>query len=501
MKVQFNDAAVWDMIKNGDTKGVFQCESKLVQEWLRKIKPDNLWELSAVIALVRPGALKSGMASDYEYNKQYPEQMKEFGHPVVNEVFKTTNGVLCFQESMMSLGAKLAWPDLEENKKLLQVDILRKAVGKKNQQKILEIGNEFVEGCLRNGVDKETADRVFEIIKNCGRYLFNLSHSMAYAHIAYKTAWFKYHYPLQFFATYFSHAKEKPRPEEEIMSLYRDCQRLGIKLLSPDINVGNIDFKIEPDDSIRYGLRYVKHVRTKSVKNLETYGKIIGLKNTLIYLIDECDSKSAESLICVGAFESATKVGRKNLLNIYNTINKLTPKWQKVFMDTFSGDSVKDVKSHLIGMSNEMKNPQNLKIRSLAQLLEDEKDSLNWIELIEKKIIYIPISATRLDGYESLHYCSDCHGDLPPYATREIAVVISKIYTTKTKKGKNPGQNMAILTVYDSTGELEIPVFPEAYEKFHNSLELELPIKLVIKKMKSGGWAIEEIYGYSHGND
>ena len=248
--IPLDDEKTWKLIQSGQTRGVFQCESKLVQHWLKKIKPHNLWELSAVIALVRPGALESGFADKYVKNKFGDEEIESFGHPIIDDIFAPTHGILCYQESLIVLARKLAWPHLPEKENLLKADALRKAVGKKDQVKILAIGKEFVEGCLHNKVEPEIANKLFEVIKNCGRYLFNLSHSFKYAMVAYFSAYLKAHYPAQFFTTYLSYAKFKATINKfgkeisskwiETKDLYVDGIRFDINLIGPNINNHNI---------------------------------------------------------------------------------------------------------------------------------------------------------------------------------------------------------------------------------------------------------------------
>ena len=138
-QINYADTKTWELIKSGATKNIFQCESRLLSHWLKKIQPNNLWELSIILALVRPGALNSGTADDYI---AYKNKVKEFQpiHPIVDKILETTNHCLVFQESLMQIGGKLAWPHLPDKEKSLKVDELRKAVGKKNQEKILKIG-------------------------------------------------------------------------------------------------------------------------------------------------------------------------------------------------------------------------------------------------------------------------------------------------------------------------------------------------------------------------
>jgi DNA polymerase-3 subunit alpha len=267
-KISFDDEATWNLICEGHTLGMFQCESPLVQQWLKKIKPRNIWELSVVIAGVRPGSLKSGAMDAYAAVKNGEQEPKDYKNPVIKAVLEDTNGQIIFQEQIMCLGSNLAWPDLPEQDRGVKVDTLRKAIGKKNQQKIIEIGKDFVQGCVRNGTSQEIADDLFQVIQNAGRYAFNLSHSISYSHIAYKTAYLKAHYPLQFIATYLSYAREKLDKWEEIKNLVRDSQYFGIKVNPPNINSKNLHFRIT-SGAIDFGLKHLKFFTSATAKLLE----------------------------------------------------------------------------------------------------------------------------------------------------------------------------------------------------------------------------------------
>jgi DNA polymerase III subunit alpha len=325
--IKYDDPAVWDLICSGRTFGCFQMESYLVQDNLRKIQPRNLWELSAVIALIRPGALDSGMAAQYIENKNNPLAMKLFNNAIIDKIFASTYGVLAYQEQLMTLGTDLAWSHLPENERLLKADDLRKAVGKKDQNKILAIGKDFVEGCVANSVNQELANQLFEIIKSCGRYLFNLSHSMAYAHRAYQMAWLKYYYPLQFYTCSLNLSHEKLEPEIEVNNLVQDAKSRGITILPPNINSRNEDFRIESGDKIRFGLGYIKFVGN-SLKNVVWSAEPIKCwKQWLQWVITESGLRSPAviNLIDAGAF-SDLGIGRNILRFTFEFVKELKEK-------------------------------------------------------------------------------------------------------------------------------------------------------------------------------
>lgn len=500
--IPYDDVRTWDLLKNGYTDGVFQCESKLVQEWLRKIKPNNIWELSAVIALVRPGPLKSGFTNEYLDYRNQEKEFVSFGHPIIDEVFAVTDHILCYQEQVLSLGLRLAWPHLEEKEKLIKVDTLRKAVGKKDQEKLLKIGKEFVEGCQHNGLDKELADKLFEIIKNCGRYLFNLSHSIAYAYIAYQTAYLKVHYPLQFFATYLTYSQFKIDAKEEVYKFIKDCRFCGIDIIGPNINRKNKNFCIY-GNKICFGLDFIKHTTKSFIEQLDSIPYINDWRQVILLTCTDAygfkvNSRTSVNLIIAGAF-CDTKIPRKDLLALYELTRILTDrelKWVVEHIEEIETpeDYLKLISSCAESIAN--KNRKKI-IESHIQLCNlNNYDHPSWIENAERNSLGCPITTTSIEGksYISSHSCVDCKSeDIPLWSERKVAAIIGNVKYTKTKTGSNPGQSMAIIDIYDTSGSLEkLPVFPEQYQTYMDYVIENNTLLFHLKKGK-GGWIIEHM--------
>lgn len=501
-QIPYDDEKTWDLLKNGYTDGVFQCESKLVQEWLKKIKPNNIWELSAVIALVRPGPLKSGFTNEYLDLRNGTKEFTSFGNDIVDEVFATTDHILCYQEQVLSLGLRLAWPHLDEKERLIKVDTLRKAVGKKDQEKLLAIGKEFVLGCVHNGLSQELSDKLFEVIKNCGRYLFNLSHSIAYAYIAYQTAYLKVHYPLQFFSTYLSYSVFKLDPKEEIQKLVQDCRFCGIEILPPNINRKNKNFAVY-GNRICFGLSFIKYMQASFIESLKDLPYINHWKQ-VIYLTcsDEynikVNSRTALFLIMSGAF-SDTRISRKDLIELYNITKILSPKeLEWVIQNLDDIDKPEDYLNLLLTCSQEVSNvKRRAVIESHVSLCKlNNYDHPAWIENMENNALGCPVTATSVDAknHGGYHKCIDCKSqDIPLWTERKIAGIIKEVRHTKTKSGENPGQSMAIIDIYDTSGSLEkLPIFPEQYQTYMDYVIEGNTLLFSLKKAKNG-WIIQHM--------
>lgn len=502
MSIDFHDSKTWDLIQSGKSKGLFQCESPLVQHWLKEIAPFNVWEVSDVIAGVRPGSLKSGAMNDYLDIKNGEKEIESLGDARIDKVLSTTKGVLLYQEQLMLLGKNVAWPHLEENEKLVKVDNLRKAVGKKNQKKILEIGQEFVAGCIHNGIHPDVANRLFEIIKNSGRYLFNASHSMSYAHWSYQTALLKANYPLQFFCVYLEYADEKLDKWQEIHDLVQDAKLHNIKVLTPNINSKNPDFMITECNNIRYGISHIKFVNKNFIEIISQLPEITNWKQVIILCCTKTyginvNIKTSEALIKTGCFVD-TGISRKDLLELIQLTNQLTDKEKDWVMERIHNcDTIVEYTDLLNKcvetVCNKRRRPT---LESHIKMAEfGVQDPIGWIETSEKFYLGTFLTGTASDFMQSgtTDTIMDCIKEVRSFSRKEVGCIIKDVRITVTKKGDNPGQEMAIIDLYDSSGELnKVPVFPETYKTCSDLLLVD---NLVIVSLLKGkkGWIIERI--------
>lgn len=505
--ISFGDTKTWDLICSGFTKGMFQCESRLVQHWLKLIKPRNLWQLSAVIAIVRPGPLQSGFADEYVKYCDPNAKFETFGNPIIDEIFEATNHVMIYQEQIMALGARLAWCHLPEKERLVKVDGLRKAVGKKDQAKLLAVGKDFVEGCVGNKLSQELANKLFEIIKNCGRYVFNLSHSMSYARVGYLTAYMKCHHPLETLTVYLTYAKFKKKDKwEELQHLIKESKIFGIEVKRPNVNSKNEHFKIEKsaegDKYIRFGLGHMKFFGSKTMDLINKFPTINDWRQVVFACCSnafggELNSRSAEALIVTGAF-SDCGLSRQSLLNIVGMMDRLSPKEKEWVLSKLPEINMATELAPLLNRcADEISvGKREEKVRSEAKLLNvDEYDHPSWIEEKEKNYLGYAITATAIDGknVDATDKCFECYGDIAPYTVRRIAAIIDDIKITETKKGKNPGLKMAIIGIHDSTGSLEkLPIFPEQFAEVEDILIARNTVIVQIK-MGQRGWVVENV--------
>jgi DNA polymerase-3 subunit alpha len=313
--VPLDDPAVYDMLARGGTTGVFQFESPLATDKLRAMRSDRFEDLVATNALIRPGPLDSGMTDVYIRRKLGKEKVR-YPHPALQDVLAPTYGVITYQEQVMRMAQVLAGFTLAE------ADVLRKAVGKKDDELLRQEVDKFVDKAIAKGVERHTANEIAEQVVTFGRYGFNRSHSVAYALLSYQTAWLKRHYPAEFMAALLSSVVDKI---DDVVYYIADCRELvrfipelthGLQVLAPDVNESEWKFTPVSADEIRFGLgalRGVGAVAVNSILEARTKGSPF---KSLFDLVDRVDlrvvgKRVLEALIQAGACD---KFGHRSQL-------------------------------------------------------------------------------------------------------------------------------------------------------------------------------------------
>src|SRR5262249_28858900 len=245
-----DDAKTYQRLQRGDAKGVFQLESDGIRELLKRMKPDNIRDLIAVNALYRPGPLGGGMVDDY-INRKHGREKPIYPHPVMEEILAETYAVLVYQEQVMRVLNRLGGIELSDAYACI------KAISKKKQDIIDARRTEFVKGAQDRGVSRETAQEIFGLIEKFGSYGFNKSHSTAYAHIGYQTAYLKAHYTAEYMAALLSSEIDDGNKRDVLVDHIADARRLGVDVLPPDVNTGEPDFTVS-GGRIVFGLTAIK---------------------------------------------------------------------------------------------------------------------------------------------------------------------------------------------------------------------------------------------------
>jgi DNA polymerase-3 subunit alpha len=470
----------WDLISEGNTKGCFQLESRLGQTMARKLKPQNIHQLSGLISILRPGcleAMRDGKSvSNHYIDKKNGLESIDYFHSALEPILKDTYSEMIYQEQAMSIAKELAGFNLKE------ADDLRKAIGKKQADKMAKVKKKFISGAKKTGLITDLeAEQIFEWIEKSQRYLFNASHSISYAMNAYLSAYAKAHFPRVFFASYLRFAKDKIDPQQEIKELVKNAIEMEIDIRIPDFRNLN-ELSILKNKIIYFGLTDIKGVGQSVYKKIlditsnQSVDKLSWTQILNIVLLN-INSIAAKNLISAGAFDYFKK-NRSELLFEYDICSKLTKKETetfKIICNQNKDASVADILKDIL-MNHKLIKTRKDSIASLVSLINNPPysltDKIEWLSDSENDLLGTSISCSKLDMYDVSNANCNCK-NFKTSLNQNIIIVgeISYINVTKTKNGKNPGLEMAFVTIEDQFGSLDsIIFFPEIYSKYKSVL-------------------------------
>jgi DNA polymerase III subunit alpha len=451
-RIPLDDEATYRLCSEGKTTGVFQLESSGMKDLLRRLRPEVFEDLVALVALYRPGPLGSNMVDDFITGK-HGKRIK-YPLPQLEPILKETYGVILYQEQVMKIAQVLAKYTLAE------ADELRKAMGKKKAEVLAKHRERFCEGASQNGVDPKTAEKLFLLIDKFAGYGFNKSHSVAYALIAYQTAYLKAHYPLQFMAALLT--QDMGNQDKTIKNL-AECREMSIRIQPPDINVSQSDFTVI-DGAIRFGLAAVKNVGLKAVEAMIEERSRGGPFKDLVDFCKRVDGakvnrRVVEGLIQCGAFDFSG-MGRARLYDSLNTVLRFCGAAQDPDqLSMFSNLTASVLPAEAFG-SPEVKEWDE------AERLRKEKAALGFyvtghpLDRFGSEIERL--SSCSVQGLPGLNDKSDVH----------VAGVIENLKIKRTKKG----DKMAILNLEDQTGAVEVVVFPDVFNAYSHLLKSDEPL-------------------------
>ncbi|MEY3975422.1 MAG: hypothetical protein RLZZ33_477 [Pseudomonadota bacterium] len=296
-----DDAATFQLLKNCETTAVFQLESRGMKDLVRRLQPDHFEDVVALVALFRPGPLQSGMVDDFIARKHGRiDGPIDYLHPRLEPVLRPTYGVILYQEQVMQIAQVLAGYTLGG------ADMLRRAMGKKKPEEMAKQRGKFVEGSVERGVPESQAAYIFDLMEKFAGYGFNKSHSAAYALLSYQTGWLKAHHPEAFMAAVLS---ADMAHTDKVVTLKDECDRMGIRVLPPDVNSSAYAFEVAGDRQVRYGLGAIRGVGEAAVEAITNervehgpYGSLEDFCRRLD--LNRVNRRVLEALIRSGSFDS-----------------------------------------------------------------------------------------------------------------------------------------------------------------------------------------------------
>jgi len=454
-----NDKATFKLFGKGDTVAVFQFESPGMQKWLRELKPNRFEDLIAMNALYRPGPMQ--YIPDF-VNRKNGRTKIVYEMPEMEDILSDTYGVTVYQEQVMLLSQRIA------SFSRGQADGLRKAMGKKKIDKMMEMEELFMKGGIANGYKEEQLKKIWNDWKEFAKYAFNKSHSTCYAWIAYQTAWLKAHYPAEFMAANMS---KNLGDIAEISKLMDECKRMKIKVLGPDVNESGVDFTVTGDNEIRFGLAAIKGVggaASEVIINNAPYKSIFDFAEKAGN--GNINRKTIESLAYAGAFDSSFPEIRRDQYFSENSKGE-------IFLDALVRYSQivnkkEDNGGSLFGETDTGFEAQTPEIPAA-------KEDINNLEFLEKEkeMVGMYISSHPLDMYKfeidnftsyNLVQASALVQQVknnPALADRDFYV--GGIVSSLTKKvSQKSGKPFASMTLEDYAGIMQFSVFGKDFETF-----------------------------------
>jgi DNA polymerase-3 subunit alpha len=484
---KFNDKKTWDLISSGDVIGIFQLEKQ--KRWAKKLKPQTIEHLSALIAIIRPGVADvivdgKSMTEHYIDRKNGDEDIT-YEFPCLEPILENTYGIMIYQEQALRIASEIAGFNLKE------ADALRKAIGKKLVDKMAELKTKFIDGCVNNEkLNLEDSTRLFEWIEKSQKYLFNASHSFSYAYNAYYSAFCKANniydrYPV-FYEIYLEHSKRKQDSLHEIRSMVNNAKLNGFEVRAPDLCNFNLSFTLSEDlSTIYFGVSSVKDVGEKECsKILNIFNELedscnMNWMQVLTQICDKINKKAVEALISVGALNGPkNKVSRLKMLYEYGFWRELTKNEQKFIKENMINGSLKDNVKNLINNAK-IQAKRLSAVTSIYKSLESPpygiSDNIEIISQLESKYLGISLSCAKSDFLipEVNTTCREVALNSCRNYDISIGVEIKSYHEhiINNKNSKNHGLTMAFLSCEDNTGVLDnIILFPEEYNRFKDLL-------------------------------
>lgn len=449
------DPKAFELLRSGHTVGLFQLESEGMKRTIRALKPESQEDICYILSAYRPGPMQ--YISEYVAVKE-GKQDPDYIFPELEPVLSITKGVITYQEQVMKIAQIIAGYSLGK------ADILRRAMGKKKVEVMEAEKPVFVEGAKSRGFEGEKVEKLWDKLLQFANYGFNKAHSASYATIAYWTAYLKAYYPLEFMAALLEGDLEK---FDRVIIDLKECERLGIDVLPPDINQSRYYFTTEGDRSIRFGLGGIKNVGDDLVQRIveerDENGVYAHLDDFVHRVFESVSKKGIEYLIMSGTMDSFGE--REALIEVFPEVyekEKARRKSQEIGqIDIFSMDG---------GHSTQTVDETSLPLKDKV----DTGKILQW----EKELLGMYFSSHPLDNlqefFESRNVTplADVLENKKNNAVVILGVMVSKIRKITTKKG----DVMAFLTIEDKTATTDAIIFPRVYQELKDSLEANKPI-------------------------
>jgi DNA polymerase-3 subunit alpha len=461
--INYEDKNVYDMISTGKCEGIFQLESAGMKNFMKELKPQSIEDLIAGISLYRPGPMD--FIPQYIKGKNNPGDIT-YDCPMLEPILKPTYGCIVYQEQVMQIVRDLAGYSLGRS------DLVRRAMSKKKtsvmekERQNFIYGNpeENVPGCISNGIDEKTANKIYDDMIDFAKYAFNKSHAACYAVVAYQTAYLKTYYPVEFMAALMTSVVDNT---DKVAGYIYACRQMNIQMLPPDVNTSDMEFSVE-DNAIRFGLSAVKSLGRPTIKAIideRNKSRFTSMQDFISRLYTDLNKRTLENLIKSGAFDTFGN-NRRQMMNVYARMLDNEAKQGK---DAISGQM------SLFDLVDESEKSQfEIKMPDVSEYTKED------ILAFEKEVLGVYVSGHPLDEYAAMwkKHISAMSTDFEiddetgePKVKVDSKATIGGMIMAKSVKPTKTGQLMAYLTIEDLVGTVEVIVFPRTFSTYRNIIE------------------------------
>lgn len=461
--INYEDKNVYDMISTGKCEGIFQLESAGMKNFMKELKPQSIEDLIAGISLYRPGPMD--FIPQYIKGKNNPGDIT-YDCPMLEPILKPTYGCIVYQEQVMQIVRDLAGYSLGRS------DLVRRAMSKKKtsvmekERQNFIYGNpeENVPGCISNGIDEKTANKIYDDMIDFAKYAFNKSHAACYAVVAYQTAYLKTYYPVEFMAALMTSVVDNT---DKVAGYIYACRQMNIQMLPPDVNTSDMEFSVE-DNAIRFGLSAVKSLGRPTIKAIideRNKSRFTSMQDFISRLYTDLNKRTLENLIKSGAFDTFGN-NRRQMMSVYARMLDNEAKQGK---DAISGQM------SLFDLVDESEKSQfEIKMPDVSEYTKED------ILAFEKEVLGVYVSGHPLDEYAAMwkKHISAMSTDFElddetgePKVKVDSKATIGGMIMAKSVKPTKTGQLMAYLTVEDLVGTVEVIVFPRTFSTYRNIIE------------------------------
>lgn len=446
--IPVDDLSTYELLQQGKTTAIFQFESRISRDLIKRFKPDCFSDVIALGAIIRPGVLQSGMLDEIIDRKQGRSQIT-YLHPMLEPILRPTYGVAIYQEQVMQMAQSLAGYSLGG------ADLLRRAMGKKKPEEMAKQRAIFIDGASKNEVDKHTANAIFDLMEKFAGYGFNKSHSAAYALISYQTAWLKTHYPAEFMASVLSSDMDNT---DKVVLFLTECKELGLEVIPPCINISNYEFTVGDDKKIIYGLGAIKGVGQSAVEMIVEARENDGPFKDLFDLCKRVDTRKVnkraiEALICAGALD---RIGphRSSQVATFETALRVADQHDK---QSSSGQ---------VDLFSELMPEEEIKFDyKVVEPWTKEEQLQN-----EKSVLGFYLSGHPIEKFvkELNEFISSSIGELDLEVGKSVLIggYVKSLRIVNTKSGNR----LAIVSLEDLTGSIDVTMFGESFDSYRSNI-------------------------------